>query len=131
MLFRSEVLSHVPDQAAFLRRVFGLMRSGGYLMLATQNRFVLERSAGVAPRAPGQIRTWVNARELRDLLEPDFSVLQLTSVVPHGYLGVLKWVNSPRLNKLVAKFAPQARIDALKERFLLGHTLMVLARKNA
>lgn len=126
-----EVLSHVPDQVTFLRRIFRLIRRGGYLMLATQNRFVLERSAGVAPKAPGQIRKWVCARELRDLLEPNFSVLELTSAVPHGHLGVLRLVNSPRLNKFVAKFVPQIRIDGIKERFLLGHTLMVLAQKNA
>lgn len=126
-----EVLSHVADQPAFVRRICALLRSGGYLMLATQNRFVLERSTGVAPRAPGQIRKWVNARELRTLLEPRFRVLQLTSVLPHGHLGLLRLVNSPRLNGLMARFVPQARIDGLKERWLLGHTLMALARKNA
>jgi 2-polyprenyl-3-methyl-5-hydroxy-6-metoxy-1,4-benzoquinol methylase len=115
-----EVLSHVPDQAEFIRRISALLRPNGHLILATQNRFVLERSAGVTPRAPGQIRKWVNARELRSVLEPGFDVLQLTSVLPYGHNGVLRLINSPRLNNFISKLVPQARIDRLKEYLLLG-----------
>ena len=125
-----EVLSHVPNQEAFLAKVSRLLRPGGYLMLATQNRFVLERMTGVTERAPGQIRHWVNARELKDLLRAAFDLLDLTSALPVGNVGVLRLINSPRLNSILSKFVAQGRIDALKERLHLGHTLMALARRR-
>ena len=38
-----EVLAHVDDQPAFVSRIASLLRPEGMLMLATQNRSVLER----------------------------------------------------------------------------------------
>ena len=127
-----EVLSHMADQPAFLAKLAGMLKPGGLLMIATQNRFVLERNADVAPRNPGQIRQWVDHRELRDLLVPTFEVIQLTSLFPNwGHEGILRIVNSPKLNALASKLVPQARIDEIKEHFYLGHTLMALARRLA
>lgn len=77
-----EVLSHVADQPAFLERCSSLLREGGLLMLATQNRPVLERLNDVPPPRPGQLRKWVDAQELRTLLEPHFEVHELFSVTP-------------------------------------------------
>lgn len=74
-----EVLSHVADQAAFLARCAALLRAGGLLMLATQNRPVLERLNRVPPPRPGQLRRWVDEQELRALLEPHFDVDELFS----------------------------------------------------
>lgn len=127
-----EVLSHMADQPAFMAKLAGMLKPGGLLMIATQNRFVLERNADVAPRNPGQIRQWVNHRELRRLLEPQFEIVELTSLFPNwGHEGILRIVNSPKLNALASKFVSQARIDEIKERFYLGHTLMALARRRA
>ena len=50
-----EVLAHVSDQAAFVARISGLLKPGGYLMLATQNKPALMRNNIPAP-APGQLR---------------------------------------------------------------------------
>lgn len=125
-----EVLSHVVDQQAFMRRVADLLRPGGYLMLATQNRYVLERCSDVPPSAPGYIRRWVSVGGLRRLLRPHFDVIELTSVMPVGDQGVLRLVNSVKLNNLAALFVPQEKLDRLKERFFLGHTLLALARKR-
>lgn len=125
-----EVLAHVADQGAFLRRIVQILKPGGYLMLATQNRFVLERSAGVAKRAHGQIRQWVDRHRLRALIQEQFELEQLISICPYGHGGVLRIVNSPKLNYLISRIIPQDRLDRLKERFWLGHTLMALARRR-
>lgn len=125
-----EVLSHVRDQPAFMSRVARLLRGGGVLMLATQNRFVLERTAGVTPQAPGQVRQWVDAAALRRLLEPHFEILQLTSLHPTGHLGVLRCVNSGKLESLLSSIGLANAWTSLRERWLLGHTLMVHARKR-
>ena len=124
-----ETLAHVGDQEAFVEKTARLLRPGGYLMLATQNRFALERWSEVVPRAPGQIRKWVDAKALRRLLSTHFEVVELTSIFPVGDRGILRWINAHTVNRVLSTFMSQARIDALKERLFLGHTLMVLAQK--
>lgn len=125
-----EVLSHVADQAAFVGRIARLLRPGGLLMLATQNRPVLERWTAIGGPTPGQLRRWVDAPTLRKLVNEDFDVLELTSVLPVGDQGLLRFVNSRTINRALALMTGQAKIDRLKERHLLGHTLMLLARKR-
>lgn len=126
-----EVLSHVADQPAFMRRVADLLSPGGYFMLATQNRYVLERWSEIAPSAPGYIRHWVSAGALRRLLQPHFDVIELTSVMPVGDQGLLRLVNSIKLNNAAALVVPREKLDRLKEKLFLGHTLLALARKRA
>jgi SAM-dependent methyltransferase len=98
-----EVLAHVPDQAAFLSKISSLLRPGGYLMLATQNRDVLERYNDVPPPKPGQLRRWVNSRELLELLSPEFEVLELFTVTPLANRGFMRLVNSYKLNQLIRR----------------------------
>ena len=125
-----EVLSHVADQPAFLARVATLLVPGGLLMLATQNRPVLERWSQIGPPAEGQIRRWVNARELRELLAPHFERIAITSVMPVGDKGLLRIFNSPKLNRLAECVVSARRIERAKERGLLGHTLIAVVRKR-
>lgn len=124
-----EVLSHVADQKMFVQRLAELIRPGGTLILATQNRPVLERWSAVAEPDPHQIRRWVNRRELRALLVPAFERVQVRSIVPVGDQGLLRVVNSPRLNAAIARFVPPERIDRWKENCMLGHTLVAAAKK--
>lgn len=125
-----EVLSHVWDQTAFLARVASLLRPGGLLMLSTQNRPVLERWSVVGAAEPGQLRRWVNASELRALLRPSFDLLQMTSVQPVGDQGFLRVLNSVKLNQVFRAALGARRVERIKERLMLGHTLMALARKR-
>ena len=126
-----EVLSHVADQPAFIARIADLLRPGGLLMLATQNRPVLERWTAIGGPTPGQLRRWVDAPKLRSLLGASFDIIELTSIHPVGDQGLLRLVNSRKINRALALVCGQQRIDRVKERCLLGHTLMVLARKRA
>lgn len=125
-----EVLSHVADQPAFIDRIARTLRPGGQLMIATQNRFVLERWEEVQPRAQGQIRHWLRPAELRALLQRSLVVEELFTVVPFAHGGVLRIVNSTKLNRLASMAVPQTTLDRWKERCGLGHTIMALARKR-
>jgi SAM-dependent methyltransferase len=125
-----EVLSHVRNQPAFLNRVAQLLKPGGTLMLATQNRYVLERWAEIGKPIPGQLRHWVDAKELKVLLATDFDLLELTSVLPVGDGGLLRIVNSPKLNGVIARLVSARALERIKERLLLGHTLLALARRR-
>lgn len=127
-----EVLSHVADQRAFLQKIAKVLKPGGYLMLGTQNRPALERNT-VPPPKPGQLRHWVDRKELQQLLEPDFVVQELFSISPQFNRGFLRIVNSHRLRRLAASagIAPvMAHVRKLEERAWLGWTLMALASKR-
>jgi 2-polyprenyl-3-methyl-5-hydroxy-6-metoxy-1,4-benzoquinol methylase len=127
VLVTLEVLSHVSDQAAFVRKLASHLRPGGHLILATQNRFVLQRFNLIDPPAPGQLRRWVDQRELRQLLAPHFQVQELFSVSPKANRGFMRIVNSRKLNRPI-KAVFGDRLERLKEYMGLGWTLMALGR---
>lgn len=124
-----EVLAHVADQAAFIARIHSLLRPRGWLMLATQNRPVLERhnANSIQPAAPGQLRRWTDMGELRALMEPHFEVLEMFTKTPRASQGLLRLVNArPVRDAMRALVGP--RFEHLKERLGLGWTIMCLAR---
>jgi SAM-dependent methyltransferase len=123
-----EVLSHVADQMAFVTKLAGHLRPSGYLMLATQNRYVLERFNRIPPPHPGQLRRSVDRRELYELLAPSFTVEKIFSVSPLANRGIMRLVNSYKLNKVIQALVGNG-IEKMKEDFGLGWTLMALARK--
>jgi 2-polyprenyl-3-methyl-5-hydroxy-6-metoxy-1,4-benzoquinol methylase len=122
-----EVLSHVADQNAFITKIASHLRPRGHLMMATQNRFVLQNFNRIPPPGPGQLRRWFDRRELRRLLEDEFEVVELFSVTPRANRGIMRLVNSMKLNRPIRAVLGD-RIEKLKEAVGLGWTLMCLAR---
>ena len=125
-----EVLSHVDDQPAFMSRLASLLKPGGRLVLATQNRPIYERWRAVAEAHPAQVRRWVNAKELRALMSPHFRDVRVTSLCPVGDQGFLRIVNSPKLNDALGVAVPKATLERMKERLLLGNTLLSWGTKR-
>lgn len=124
-----EVLSHIANQRRFIKKIANLLRPGGTLMMATQNRTVLERYNRIDPPQPGQLRCWVDRDELAELLSDAFDIVEIGSVTPRANKGLMRYVNSRKLNAPVrAVFGNQ--VERLKERLGLGWTLMALARKR-
>ena len=127
-----EVLAHVSDQPAFLARIAELLKPNGILMLATQNRPALERN-DIPPPGPGQVRKWLDRQELAALLEKEYAVERLQSITPQFNTGILRYVNSRKVNGLISRLGLaflSRRIKKLQEDVWLGWTLMVLARKR-
>jgi len=120
----------VADQGAFIRKIASHLRPQGHLMMATQNRFVLQNFNRIPPPAPGQFRRWFDRRELRGVLEDEFEVVELFSVRPRANRGIMRLVNSRMLNRLV-RAALADRIEKLKETVGLGWTLMIFARRRS
>jgi SAM-dependent methyltransferase len=115
-----EVLSHVEDQPAFLRRIRDLLAPDGLLVLGTQNHTVLRRFNRVPPPGPGQRRHWVNRRQLRRLLvAAGFDVRRVRTVSP---------VANRYPMRLVAKAGRVLHVEPLLERLGFGWTIMVAAR---
>lgn len=131
LIVSMEVLSHVADHDAFFARVASLLKPKGNLLLTSQNRFVWERRSDVSPVMPGQLRRWFSRGELRRLVSGHLDIQSMTTLLPAGHLGVLRLVNSPKLNSLGAALLGEARVRALKERAGFGQAIFVHARKAA
>lgn len=133
-----EVLSHVADQRAFVDKIGSLLRPGGHLFLATQNRPVLQYLNQVPPPAEGQHRKWLDRKELRELLADRFHVEELFTMTPR-MSRVMNLVHrtpaGQRARRLVADAdgAPTPRVGPgwrAMERAGLGWTLMCRARRR-
>lgn len=124
-----EVLSHVADQNAFVAKLARMLRPGGTLMLATQNRPVLERYNNVPPPAEGQLRHWVNREELRALLSAHLEVRELFAITPRANKGVSRLFLGDKARKLLRIVPGRAIERALAPEF--GWTLMARAEKPA
>lgn len=125
-----EVLSHVADQPAFMTRIASLLKPGGLLILSTQNRPVFERWSAVPAPDPSQIRQWVDHRDLRTLLAPHFQDIEIRSVFPVGDRGLLRFVNSVKLNGILQRVVRRDTVQRWKESAMLGGTLMAFARTS-
>ena len=124
-----EVLGHLPDHHRFIQRIVSCLKPGGYLLMTTQNKFVLDR-CDVHPQGAGQIRTWTDRPALRALLAPHFEILQLETVTPaDGHRGCLRLVNSVKLTRLLTLLMSPESLGRIKERMGLGKLFAVMARR--
>jgi len=125
-----ETLACLPNQADFIASIARLLRPGGHVLLTAHHRFVYQRRSDVAPLAPGQVRRWLSRPELRRLLQPHFHVLRLVTIIPTGDRGLLRLINSHKVNGLARLFLSERTIRRFKEALGFGTTLVVLARKR-
>jgi 2-polyprenyl-3-methyl-5-hydroxy-6-metoxy-1,4-benzoquinol methylase len=125
-----EVIAHVADQGRYLERAAQVLVPGGHLIISTVNKFVHDRTDWPED-SPGHIRQWLDRGSFRRLLgRHGFRVLQMTSVIPMGHHGILRLVNSEKLNALLRRVIPEPTIEGLKERAGLGWTLVALAQSR-
>lgn len=126
----AETLFYVEDQAAFIEAIASVLAPGAHAIFTMINAFVYERSEDVPPPAPGQIRTWLRRGELLRLLRPHFQVQQMCSLEPMGHVGVLRLVNSPRLNGLLERVIPRPALTRAKERLGLGSGFVIACTRR-
>jgi 2-polyprenyl-3-methyl-5-hydroxy-6-metoxy-1,4-benzoquinol methylase len=125
-----ETLAHVSDQEKFMHKLAQVLKPGGHLILTTQNRFVFERRGDVKPNV-GFVRNWVTMKTLKGLLSLEFSIERATTLEPEGHLGVLRVMNSRKINRVLDLVIGPTRVKRLKESAGLGQTLFVLAVKTS
>jgi 2-polyprenyl-3-methyl-5-hydroxy-6-metoxy-1,4-benzoquinol methylase len=124
-----EVIAHVPDQPGYVERAARVLKPGGYLIVTTPNWFVHSRIRW-APIPPGHIEQWLSRGALKRLLRPHFRVLRTTTIVPIGHGGILRLVNSTKLNRAMERLFSPARIEDAKGWAGLGWTQIALAQKR-
>jgi 2-polyprenyl-3-methyl-5-hydroxy-6-metoxy-1,4-benzoquinol methylase len=125
----SEVLAHVPDQPAFVQRLADLLKPGGFLFLTTQNKYVFERTANISP-PDGWIRQWVTMKTLKSMLRKHFSFRITTTLEPEGHIGLLRVINSRKVNHYCNALLGSSRVKRLKEQAGFGQSLFVVAVKR-
>lgn len=128
-----EVISHVENQPKYVERAAYVLKPKGYLILTTGNRFVMDRLGDVGWRAypPEHIECELTRGELKRLLATQFRVLSLRTIIPHGKRGILRLVNSYKLNALLSRFVSAGTLDAMKEAAGFGWQTIALAQKKA
>jgi SAM-dependent methyltransferase len=132
-----EVIAHVSDQPQLIRRIAEVIKPGGYLIISAANKFVMDRMrdsdgiVGVGPEDPDEhIKKWLDMKGLKRLLEPHFTVIRTTSVIPMGHRGWLRVINSHKLNKAVGWLISQRRLEALKGRMGFGYSIIAIGQKK-
>jgi 2-polyprenyl-3-methyl-5-hydroxy-6-metoxy-1,4-benzoquinol methylase len=125
-----EVVAHVPDQAGLVDRIASLLRPEGYLVITTVNKFVIERTHQEAD-PDAHIKKWLSRKDFLSLIGRRFDVLRDCTVIPMGNQGVLRLVNSDKLNNVLRLFVSEQTLSAWKESLGCGYTRIALARKRA
>jgi 2-polyprenyl-3-methyl-5-hydroxy-6-metoxy-1,4-benzoquinol methylase len=127
-----EVLTHVENQVEYLQRAADVLKPGGYLILACANKFVMERLGrddwNVQP--PEHISWYPSMSDLKRLLRSNFKTLNATTILPVGNGGVLRIVNSYKLNRALELIIPRRVLESLKGRAGFGYQFLVLAQKR-
>lgn len=127
-----EVIAHVEDQAKYIDRAAEVLRVGGHLIITTGNKWVMDRLGDVGwnVQPPQHIAHQLSRPQLRKMLAPRFKMLKISTIIPHGQLGVLRIINSFKLNSVAQLVLSPQRIESLKERAGLGWQMIFLAKKE-
>jgi 2-polyprenyl-3-methyl-5-hydroxy-6-metoxy-1,4-benzoquinol methylase len=127
-----DAISSIRDQSLAMKKIAGSVRAGGHLVLTTINRFVYDRiqRSPSAPLQNGPVSHWLMRGELHDLIRSaGLTIERSSTIMPRGNLGILRVVNSSRLNySLGSRVAGVLR--RLKEDVGLGQYSVVVARKD-
>jgi 2-polyprenyl-3-methyl-5-hydroxy-6-metoxy-1,4-benzoquinol methylase len=128
-----EVIAHVEDQQRYVNRAAEALKPGGYLIISTSNKFVKDRLGDVSwnQQPPRHIANEMSRSQLRKMLSPHFRTLKSFTIIPHGERGILRVVNSYKLNAMLQLFLPKEKLDTLKEKAGFGWQMIFLAQKRA
>lgn len=127
-----EVIAHVQDQPRYLERAAGALKDGGFLIITTGNKFVMDRlgEVGWHVYSSDHIEHELSRTQLRKLLASRFNVLDGFTIIPHGTRGILRLINSYRLNAIVGKIISTEKLNALKEKAGFGWQMVFLCQKK-
>jgi 2-polyprenyl-3-methyl-5-hydroxy-6-metoxy-1,4-benzoquinol methylase len=132
LIVSQQVIAHVDDQPTYVSKIAQLLRPGGYLLLTTNNKFVMQRlgtSDWGSERSSGHLENWLSMVELRGLVSKHLEILETNTLLPMGDGGILRLVNSSKINRVLGFCVGTERLARLKEYAGLGYYLIVLARK--
>jgi 2-polyprenyl-3-methyl-5-hydroxy-6-metoxy-1,4-benzoquinol methylase len=127
-----DAISGFRDQAFVLRKITQCLRNGGLAVLTTPNPFVYNRirRVGGVKLESGPVSHWLSRREMYQLVKRAGLTLERSyTIMPRGNMGILRAINSPRLNRVFGSRVERT-LHRLKERVGLGQYRVVVARKS-
>jgi SAM-dependent methyltransferase len=127
-----DAIAYFRDQEFTIRKMADSLRESGRLVLTTINPFVYNRirRTQTSPIQEGSVSHWLSPDELHGLVRAaGFTIERSYTIMPRGNRGILRIINSPKLNRL---FGPRAGfvLQMMKERAGLGQYRVLVARKN-
>lgn len=123
-----DAISCFRDQQLVLSKIGQSLRTGGRIVLTTINPFVYERIKRSWENGP--VSHWLSRRELHRLItSAGLTIERSYTIMPRGNLGILRIVNSWRLNEMLGPRVAAA-LRRLKEQLGLGQYRVVVARKQ-
>ena len=128
-----EVIAHVENQPNYVEKVSRILKPGGYLIMTTGNKFVMDRLGDVGwIQYPSEhIENELTSTQMKRLLRAHFKLLSFGTIIPHGTKGILRIVNSPRLAALFVPLIGQEKFDGIKERAGFGYQMVALVQKKS
>jgi 2-polyprenyl-3-methyl-5-hydroxy-6-metoxy-1,4-benzoquinol methylase len=125
-----DVIPYVDNQRAFLHKVAMVLKSRGYFIIICPNKFVWDRTR-FTRQLEGKVPVrWLHMRDLKDLLSRHFVALHSETIIPDGNRGILRLINSNKVERAIETIIHPDHMVKLKERVGLGKSLVVLAQKR-
>ncbi len=126
-------IAHVEDQPKYVTLAAEVLKAGGYFIITTGNKFVMDRLGDVGwnVQPPQHIANQLSRGQLKQMLAARYKVLKSLTIIPHGKLGVLRLINSYKLNLVARILLSQQKIDELKEKAGFGWQMILVAQKKA
>jgi len=123
----TEVIEHIEAQNEYLALCHTLLTKGGYLILTTPNKYVMERKKG-GNWSNQPIEKLVSKKDLKDMVKEHFKLIKHTTIISgHGDLGILKFVKY--FYKGMRKLGLIRTADFLICKLGFGLHQVILARK--
>jgi SAM-dependent methyltransferase len=121
----------IHDQHIALKKIAESLRTGGVLVISIINPFVYHRIRRTAanPLKEGPVKNWLTRGDLHALITASgLRIERSATIMPRGNMGILRLINSSRLNDALG---PQVAmlLRRAKERMGLGQYQVVAARK--
>jgi 2-polyprenyl-3-methyl-5-hydroxy-6-metoxy-1,4-benzoquinol methylase len=128
-----DAIACIRNQSLAMRKMGNALRTGGRLVMTTVNPFVYERirRSSSARLENGPVSHWLTREELRQLVtEAGFTIERFETIMPRGEMGILRLVNSYKLNN---SFGPRvaAALRKMKEPVGLGQYSLLVAHKRS
>ncbi len=79
---------------------------------------------------PQHIAVQLSRPQLKNMLAPYFHVRKAFTIIPHGKLGILRLINSYKLNSIVGRIVSQEKLCSWKEKAGFGWQMIFVAQKK-
>ena len=131
VVISQEVIEHIEEQEQYIDVCYAVLKNGGYLILTTPNKRVLNHMKNGHNWSNQPIEKVLSPKKLKCLISDKFKILDYDSIIFNfGDLGYFKIINSRYIIGIINRL----RLKKIRERILgkfgFGLHQCVLAKKD-